>query len=130
MSNVQSINAKSAKRGSISAEFALVAALLLIPTLAALVDLGRLVRTDIVLNRAAREGAICLMRSEDYESAIDNYIAASGLDPAQAVVTLSGGSGADNALNIAYQVPNCPMIPIPGLPLSDTVNVTAVYNRP
>jgi|GEM_PF-2939232 len=116
--------------GGVSVEFIMITAFVLVPILAGLYDLGRLVRTDLVLNRAAREGAISLMRYHDHVSSVNEYLTASGLDPTRATISLSGGSGADNVLSISYVVPDLPLIPIPGVTFSDTVGVSAIYNRP
>lgn len=125
------MNGKHAnKKGIVSIEFVIITTLVLLPMLAGMVDLARLLRTDMILNRAAREGSINLMRNNDHVSAVNTYLTASGLDPANATISLSGSTGADRTLSITYQIPNLPLIPLPGLSFSNTVNVSTIYNRP
>lgn len=123
----------SDSKGSVSVEFALVLAFILIPLLAGLVDVGRLVHAHVVLERAAREGAVSIMRGETYATPVARVLQDAGLDTSSLTVSLSTTSdetGETKTLQLTYIIPNFPIFKLPGLPLSDNVTARAVYSQP
>lgn len=115
-------------KGAIAVEFALVLAFILLPLFLGLVDAAKLLNAKAVLNRAAREGAISMMRDQPYSEtveAIEKVITDAGFD----VSGLQIDPGPPN-LRLTYTIPNFPMFDYPGLPFPDQVSTQATYQLP
>lgn len=120
-------------KGGVSVEFALVLTFILVPLFVGLVDAGRLMNAKVVLNRAAREGAVCVMRGEPYVNAVQNVLVNAGFDVSAlstSVQVTSGEAGDTRTLQLSYIIPNFPLFNFPGLPFPDQVTAQAMYQQP
>jgi Flp pilus assembly protein TadG len=98
---------RGGQRGSAAVEFALVLPLLLIITLA-LVQVGLLVKDQLVVQEAARAAAREAAVSTDDDSARQAAIAAAGsLDPDRLEVSIEreGGAGTPVTVTVHYRAP-------------------------
>lgn len=120
-------------KGAVSVEFALVLAFILVPLFIGLVDAGRLLNAKVVLNRAAREGAVAVMRGKPYVNAIQNVITDAGFNVGALSVTVevtSSGAGETRTLQLSYTIPNFPMFNYPGVSFPNPITAQATYQQP
>jgi Flp pilus assembly protein TadG len=107
MSMVRSWGRVPTQRGSAAVEFALVLPLVLIMALA-LLQLGLLVKDQLVVEESARAGARQAAVSTDDESAMQAALdAAVSLDPERMDVSISraGGAGSPATVEVIYHAP-------------------------
>jgi Flp pilus assembly protein TadG len=98
---------RKGERGTATAEFALVLPLILLMALA-LVQVGLLVKDQIVVEEAARAGARQAAVTTDDDQARDAAVAAAvSLDPDQLEVAVDREGGAGSAVNVTviYHAP-------------------------
>ncbi|HEY3141208.1 MAG TPA: TadE family type IV pilus minor pilin [Acidimicrobiales bacterium] len=95
-----------ADRGQATVELALVLPLIVV-LLMALVQAGLLVRDEILVTHAAREGARAAAVDENPEAAEQAARAAAALDPAALTVTVKGrdGPGSRVTVHVTYRRP-------------------------
>lgn len=126
---------KSKEKGAVSAEFVIVMLFILLPLLAGVIDLGRVIVAGHVINRAAREGA-ALARWEPTagfpasEAAALNYILNSGLEAERAGVDVSGAMvrGSEVAVLVTFNLVDYALLPW-GDFLPDSISAMARARR-
>ncbi|MEZ0576682.1 TadE family protein [Halodesulfovibrio aestuarii] len=121
-------------KGAVAVEFALVLAFILLPLFLGLVDAGRLMNAQVVINRAAREGAVSVMRGEPYINAVERVITDAGFDAGDLSTSIEVSTDESGAttriLMLSYTLPNFPIFHLPGLSFPDTVTAQATYQLP
>lgn len=78
------------EKGAIAIEFIIVLFFILIPIFIGLVETARMINAQVVLDRAAREGAVCIMRGDPYVEPIKNVLTNANLDANELVITPLG----------------------------------------
>ncbi|MFV0423588.1 TadE/TadG family type IV pilus assembly protein [Oleidesulfovibrio sp.] len=120
-------------KGGVSVEFALVLAFILVPLLVGMVDAARFVHAKVILNRAAREGAVNAMRGEAYTPHIQAVLSDAGFDTSALTVTETAPADATSdsrTIRLTYTIPDFPLFTFPGISFPDQVKADATYQRP
>ena len=104
------------RNGSAVIEFALLMSLLLVPLLAGIWDVARMIDMNQILTRAAREGVIMASRGDDPSSTVIAYIQSAGLTVDQLTVTVQVGAedpvvGQEIAVSLNYNFADSTVYP-------------------
>jgi len=104
------------KQGSTIIEFALIIPLVLVPLLAGIWDISRVIDINQILTRAARDGVVLASRGNDPVSPVQDYIEAAGLNAANLTVTVSEGAaeqgyGQEVSVILSYDFTGTTMLP-------------------
>ena len=101
------------ERGSISVEFALMLTFFFMPLLLGIIDFGQILHAQSVVARAAREGAVAAARSQDINTAVDNYVRNAGYDLSLTHISTAGSriAGEPVTVTVRYDTSNMVIIP-------------------
>ncbi|SIN79953.1 TadE/TadG family type IV pilus assembly protein [Halodesulfovibrio marinisediminis] len=75
------------EKGAIAIEFIIVLFFILIPIFIGLVETARIINAQVVLDRAAREGAVCIMRGDPHVDPIKNVLTNANIDASGLQIT-------------------------------------------
>jgi len=81
----------TSKQGTVVMEFALLISLLLVPLLAGIWDVSKMIDMNQILTRAAREGVVLASRGNDAVAPVKAYVASAGLATENLSVTVQFG---------------------------------------
>jgi Flp pilus assembly protein TadG len=123
----------SRQQGIVTAEFAIIAALVLLPLLVGVADFSIYINARHVVSRAVQQGCMVAVQGEDPAQAVSDYLSGAGLDPAQASIvhrTTGTATGSETTVRVVYDVTHLVAFPWDGvLPSLDTVEASAVVRR-
>lgn len=115
-------------KGAVAVEFAIVLAFVLVPLFIGLADAGRMINSQVVLDRAAREGAVSIMRGDPYQKAIENVLSDANLDGTLVVEQVTEGE--TRYLKLTYTIPNFPLFDMYDAFFPDYLTSYATYQLP
>lgn len=109
------------QKGNSTVEIALLMGLVIIPLVTGVMNFGTYINIRHSISRAAMQGSLAASRGEDAPAKVANYLQTAGLDPNQAVVTVTSSNdqnsfGNENTVTITYTSPDTIVLElIPGL---------------
>lgn len=104
------------RRGSAVMEFALLIPLLLLPLLAGMWDVSKMIDMNQILTRAAREGAVMASRGDDPVTTVKSYVETEGLASDNLTVDVEIGQpdpvlGREVAVSLTYSFVDATVYP-------------------
>lgn len=109
----------SRERGALAVELALMLVFFLMPLVIGVLDFGQVLHAQIVVTRAARQGALAAARSEDVQASVDQYIRDAGYDPARLQVASADSGDGTGAVTVTVRYDTAAMTILPLGDLSD-----------
>ena len=123
----------SRQQGIVTAEFAIIAALVLLPLLVGVADFSIYINARHVVSRAVQQGCMVAVQGEDPSQAVSAYLSGAGLDPAQARIvhqTTGTATGSETSVHVIYNVSHLVAFPWDDvLPTLNNVEASAVVRR-
>jgi Flp pilus assembly protein TadG len=108
---------RQGERGTVSVEFALLAALVFLPLVAGVLNFSGYLAARRVVAVAAHEGAMRAARGDDVTSSVMAAIASAGLNPDRASVQVNApvtldGLGAEVGVRVEYDLSDLTLLPL------------------
>lgn len=104
---------RARERGALAVELALMLVFFLMPLIIGVLDFGQVLHAQIVMTRAARQGALAAARSEDVRAVVESYISNAGYAADKVQMQTESGVPATDAVTVTIRYDTSAMTILP-----------------